>query len=205
MTQRVLSAIALGALATTLALPALAQGASGYGPHVLPSTYKNPKSDPLPPGVPGARTSTAPAAEPSRLASDMSPNDALFDAINRGDLAAARDALNRGALLSAQNVLGMTPLDLSVDLGRDDITSVLLSMRGADPSLRSKPIATAVSTRPTKATKVAKPAPHVQTVARVQPVANEKPVAKVKPQPTRYADDSGTPNPAAGFLGFGAR
>ena len=33
-------------------------------------------------------------------AGDLQPTDALFDAINRGDIAAARDALNRGADLN---------------------------------------------------------------------------------------------------------
>ena len=47
----------------------------------------------------------------------MEPNDALFDAINRGDIAAARDAISRGADLGARNILGMTPMELSVDLG----------------------------------------------------------------------------------------
>ena len=75
----------------------------------------------------------------------MAPTAALFDAINRGDIIAARDALNRGADLNAQNVLGMTPIDLSVDLGRNDITFLLLSMRsgsdqaGAETGRRARP------------------------------------------------------------------
>ena len=62
----------------------------------------------------------------------MEPTDALFDAINRGDIAAARDAVSRGADLGGRNLLGMTPLDLSIDLARKDITFMLLSMRGGD-------------------------------------------------------------------------
>ena len=62
----------------------------------------------------------------------MEPTDALFDAINRGDINAARDAISRGANLRGHNVLGMTPMELSVDLGRNDISFLLLSMRGAD-------------------------------------------------------------------------
>ena len=62
----------------------------------------------------------------------MQPTDALFDAINRGDIATARDAISRGADLQGQNILGMTPLELSIDLGRNDISFLLLSMRAAD-------------------------------------------------------------------------
>ena len=60
----------------------------------------------------------------------MEPTEALFDAINRGDIGTARDAISRGADLHGHNVLGMTPLELSVDLGRNDISFMLLSMRG---------------------------------------------------------------------------
>ena len=44
----------------------------------------------------------------------------------------ARDAISRGADLQGHNILGMTPLELSVDLGRNDISFMLLSMRAAD-------------------------------------------------------------------------
>jgi ankyrin repeat protein len=71
----------------------------------------------------------------------MPPTDALFDAINRGDIAAARDALNRGADLNGVNVLGMTPMELSVDLGRNDISFLLLSMRGEDGGRGSRAVA----------------------------------------------------------------
>ena len=69
----------------------------------------------------------------------MSPNDALFDAINRGDIAAARDALSRGAELDAHNLLGMTPMELSVDLGRNDISFLLLSYRVRTAGRRPRP------------------------------------------------------------------
>lgn len=198
MTQRLLATLSLLGLITALPVcSAMAQGSPALGDHVLPSTYKPKGDEPLPPGVPGARTATAPAAEPSKAVSDMSPNDALFDAINRGDLAGARDALSRGAMLSATNVLGMTPLDLSVDLGRDDITTVLLSMRGADPTMRGKPVETAAAKSPPP--KRAARAPKVKAAAKPQEIA------KVTPSPVRYAQDPGTPDPNAGFLGFGAR
>ena len=69
----------------------------------------------------------------------MSPNDMLFDAINRGDAGDAREALARGADLGAHNVLGMTPVDLSVDLSRNDITFLLLSLRGASRADAPRP------------------------------------------------------------------
>ena len=77
---------------------------------------------------------------------EMEPNDELFDAINRGDIAAARDAISRGADLSGRNVLGMTPMELSVDLGRNDISFLLLSMRGGDKG--GPPRATIATTQP---------------------------------------------------------
>jgi hypothetical protein len=122
----------------------------------------------------------------------MSPNDALFDAINRGDLATVRDAMNRGALLNARNILGMTPLELSVDLSRNDITFYLLSLRGADTPAPPPPAVVAAAKPPLAAAKA----------ARVE--AKARPVAVQRPQPAapQYAG-GGTPDPAAGFLGFG--
>ena len=94
-----------------------------------------------PPGQPGAQRSRPPALPglaarraPEPIAADdnanLSPTPALFDAITRGDLAAARDAVNRGADLNAQNALGLTPTDWAVDQGRNDILFYLLSARG---------------------------------------------------------------------------
>lgn len=87
-----------------------------------------------PPVLPGTKTAPE-AAAPTKSAADMSPTEALFDAINRGDLAGARDAVNRGADLHGLNVLGMTPLEVSVDLGRNDISFMLLSQREASTSV----------------------------------------------------------------------
>src|SRR5262249_7046400 len=82
-----------------------------------------------PPALPGAASNDASAAPTGHAPTDMEPNDALFDAINRGDITVARDALSRGADMNARNILGMTPMELSVDLGRNDISFMLLSMR----------------------------------------------------------------------------
>ena len=195
------AAVALGGLL----LPgyAAAQGlvtdspTSGPGGQLLQGAPLPSKKTAPPPALPGARASTpAPATQ---APTDLSPNDALFDAINRGDIAAARDALSRGAQLDAKNVLGLTPLELSVDLGRNDISFLLLSMRGG-----SAPNAQA-SAAPTPAPgKVAAaPAKPPRPAARAQAKAAEPVVAAAAPQrATLFAHDGGTPVPSAGFLGF---
>ena len=146
-----------------------------------------------PPALPGARPTTS-AAPATKAPTDMEPDDALFDAINRGDLAAARDAINRGADLSATNVLGMTPLELSVDLGHNDISFMLMSFRGSDSSGQPPP-----------ATRVSAPGKEIkQTQAKAPKQAKAvKAVEPAAPQmPRLFAGDGGTPNPSAGFLGF---
>jgi hypothetical protein len=158
------------------------------------------KAEPPPPAIPGVRTAPAPAAPAERSAADMSPNEALYDAINRGDTAAARDALSRGADLEATNILGMTPLDLSVDLGRDDISFILLSMRGAEPSHRppSQQAAAAPPPKPARPTRPGRaPEPPTASLVTTKPAR--------LPPPTQMANETGTPNPSAGFLGFGPR
>jgi hypothetical protein len=128
----------------------------------------------------------------------MSPNDALFDAIDRGDLADARDAMSRGADLSARNILGMTPIDLSVDLSRNDITFLLLSLRGtASSGSGPKPAgAGAGAAKPAKAP----PATAARRPATTLVVARAADVP-MKPQP--LSNNPGTPAPQVGFLGFG--
>jgi ankyrin repeat protein len=159
-------------------------------PHVVP-----------PPALPGATSSADSVAPATRIPSDMSPNDALFDAINRGDIAAARDALSRGADLNAQNLLGMTPMELSVDLGRNDISFLLLSYRGMDGS-PSAGQAQAATQAATPAPAPRKAAAKSRARASVMPV---KEVAPAPPQaPRLFANDGGAPVPGAGFLGFDA-
>jgi hypothetical protein len=66
---------------------------------------KAPKVAP-PAALPGAQSNPDEVAP--RASIDLPPNQALFDAINRGDITVARDAIGRGADLDAHNVLGMT-------------------------------------------------------------------------------------------------
>jgi ankyrin repeat protein len=104
-----------------------------------PAAPKNAyKANPPPVAIPGARPRTDAVAPAERAASDLPPTEALFDAINRGDIVTARDAISRGADLDGTNLLGVTPLELSVDLGRNDISFLLLSL-GARPRRRRVP------------------------------------------------------------------
>ena len=130
----------------------------------------------------------------------MSPNDALFDAINRGDIAVARDALNRGAQLDAHNLLGMTPMELSVDLGRNDISFLLLSYRGSDSSSGAP-----ARVRPGWHHRRRLPKRWWRNRPRTSVQVPVKAAAPVAPQtPRLFANDGGSPVPGAGFLGFDA-
>ena len=202
-----LSLIPLGlAGGLLLASPAFAQtestGQMLGKPQVPLANQKNVSQAP-PPGLPGARSATATASLPDHLTTDMPPNEALFDGINRGDMITVKDALTRGADLNNRNVLGLTPVDLSVDLGRNEITFLLLSMRAAAPSSRGPappPSRNALAARNRDVTRVAsrQAEPDGQRPVRANPrtasaTANRQYVSR----------DPGTPVPQAGFLGFG--
>jgi hypothetical protein len=143
-----------------------------------------------PPAIPGA-VSSGEAAPASKNAAEMSPNDALFDAINRGDSAGARDAVSRGAQLDARNVLGQTPTDAAIEADRNDITFMLLSLRGAVSS----------GTRP-HVTQAAMQVPESTGHSRHRTaMAHGKP-SKASAMTTASMPNPGTPNPAVGFNGF---
>ena len=199
-----LRALPLAALlvpALWLSSPGWAQGVPGTtngvvtGP-VVGTPQERTRKEAPPPALPGARTGDADPAPMDRPPSEMNPNEALFDAINRGDITAARDAIGRGADLQATNVLGLTPTELAVDLGRNDITFLLLSLRGAGgqaarPAAAPDSLLTAANKPPPK-TPPRRPAPVVAAAHPAPP-----------PPPRQYADNPGTPVPQAGFLGFG--
>jgi hypothetical protein len=127
----------------------------------------------------------------------------MFDAINRGDIATVKDALSRGADLEAHNVLGMTPLELSVDLGRNDISFLLLSMRG--DSGGGKTVA-AANPAPALSKKGGQPRTAEATRAQGRRVPTPATVANAPVStPKLFANDGGTPHPSAGFLGFESR
>ena len=158
---------------------------------------EEPKAPAPPPAIPGAASQSGEAAPANKVPMDMSPNDALFDAINRGDIGAARDALNRGAELDSHNILGMTPTELSVDLGRNDISFLLLSYRGSDKPHGSLGATPAVAGKPAPAQTAAKKAPPAAKVAKAAVATPPAPQT-----PRLFANDGGTPVTSAGFLGF---
>ena len=171
----------------------------GAASSLIRPEQKHTKKIAPPPALPGA-SSTESAAPPTQTPSDMSPNAALFDAINRGDIAAARDALSRGAQLSAKNVLGLTPIELAVDLGRNDIAFLLLSMRGAEGNDTAGPPPGQGQQAAAKAPAAHRPRPVQRTVAHKAPRVT--PAARPE-EAQLFAHDGGTPIPSIGFLGFG--
>ena len=175
-----------------LASPAWAQFGGGSGPGGSFGAGRNQSVEPPKPAepaaLPGARSNgtVGPLTKPP---SEMGPTEALFDSVNRGDIAATRDAVTRGADLTARNVLGLTALELSVDLSQNDITFFLLSLRGADaPSASPKP---------------GKPTAVRQVASRPPPPPVRPAPAKVAAERPQPPSDGGTPVPSAGFLGFG--
>lgn len=206
------------------AVPAHAQtpNMNNPGGPVVGMAHPRPPMPVPPPGVPGASNdNTGSSAPPAPSASSMSPNAALFDAINRGDLAEARDAIARGAQVDARNVLGMTPLEEAIDLNRNDIAFLLLSIvhehsaaaasANSALSLNVPPAPAAVPTAPSSAgSPLNGSAGSVQDILLAnQPPARPLP-ASAKPGAPRLPDPlavegSASPNPAVGFLGFGPR
>jgi hypothetical protein len=182
-------------------------------------------AQPSQPGLPGASRPTS--VSRGTISGDMmSPNAALFDAIDRGDLAAARDAVGRGADLGATNAVGQSPIDESVSLGRNDITFLLVTLLHAEgaqitdaqgPMNAPPPTTLGLSTRDehvaAEPVGFFSPPPSNSTVTQNRkgrrypplPVAAKSMVAPSAPPPSPpvYGDSSGAPVPASGFLGFG--
>ena len=169
------------------------------------------KYEPGPAGVPGARAEPALVAPADRVPTDMPPTEALFDAINRGDTVAARDAIGRGADIEGRNVLGLTPLEQSVDLGRNEISFLLLSLRGGagyDTAKGPRSAAQAATNSPANTRAQRQAEAREAANARRQQLADERaarraPAAPVVSRNARlFAGDGGAPVPQAGFLGF---
>ena len=167
----------------------------------LRSEAQKPATSAAPEVMPGTKGPSQ-AADPTRPVSQMSPTEALFDAVNRGDMPAARAAINRGASLTAPNELGLSAVDLSVDLGRNDITFMLLSERGDDSG---SPRATRQSGR--ESDESAPAATRARVVRARAPVVDDdsSPPRAAAATPRVYSGDGGAPIPAAGFLGFSGR
>jgi hypothetical protein len=152
-----------------------------------------------PPVLPGTKAAPE-AVAPGTLGADALPDDALFDSINRGDIVTARDAMSRGASLEARNILGQTPLELSVDLGRNDITFMLLSRRDEDSS--SRQIARTGTDATGHVAAVAEPVRPMRRPMRVALPAAEA-TEPSTPMPRLFSGNGGAAIPAAGFIGFG--
>ena len=151
------------------------------------------KKKPAPPSsIPGA-VAVAPVVPAAKGGAELDPNAALFDSIDRGDIGAAREALSRGADLDARNVLGQRPIDVSIDLSRNDITFLLLSMRSQNGD--QAPADTSADTA--EADPDAPPTKSAQLAAST-PVGRQF-------ASTSHAAGGGAPQPSAGFLGFGGR
>ena len=185
----VYAAVLAGVLLPGVALAQAPGGATtpmGAGAQAKPLVAIKPEIQPA--ALPGARSAPGARDRAMMRPAGLAPNEALFDAVNRGDIGSAREALSRGASTEVRNVLGLSPVELSVDLGRNDITFLLLSMRGSSGSSAPVPV----------------------SVAKAVPVAR----VAVAPQPARVAaaavpvrqvlsSDPGVAAPQAGFLGFG--
>ncbi len=153
------------------------------------------------PALPGLSARRPVAPIPGDPTANLSPNAALFDAVARGDIAAARDAVARGADVEARNALGLTALDAAVDQGRNDIAFYLLSARDVARGGSAPPEAPA----PGRAA-AAPPAP--PRPARQAASLNTPPVAAAAVAQPRsaalWAGNGGAPQPEIGFLGFDA-
>ena len=186
--------VAQAALAQSIGQSGIAGGAPKP-----PEPTTKPEAPP-PAAVPGARARPGTVVPADRTTADLPPTEALFDAINRGDISSARDALSRGADLDATNALGLTPTELSVDLARNDITFLLLSLRGGSGGQRGPQVQPVTDAPPpivadrhrVRQQSRAASSPHsgaMQTVAR-------------PPGPPLFAGNGGAADPSVGFLGF---
>lgn len=193
--------LAVAAVAAILSLPAgepaLAQSMSGAPgkPNIIGKPQEKAKIAP-PPAVPGATARPGTVTPADRTAADLPPTEALFDAINRGDILTARDAVGRGADIDVTNLLGLTPLELSVDLSRNDITFMLLSLRGGSSGPAVQKAGAAPVVKPGTRQAVAR-----REVKSAGIAAVEAP-SPIRQTPALYAGNGGTAVPSAGFLGF---
>ena len=180
--------------AAGFSLPAAAQSnlRQGLGPTV-PAPQEKARPVP-PPALPGSRGEPGAVAPATKLPGEMQPTEALFDSVNRGDTAAGRDAIGRGADLNARNVLGLTPLELAVDLGRNELAFLLLSMRGASDPAQGRD---AARPAPPPALTAAERRAASRAASRPASAATVSPAA-----PRLFAGNGGAPIPQAGFLGF---
>jgi len=185
----------LAGIAATLMLPALPVAAQGMlGSSRTTSRPQEAAPREQPPALPGVAARRGQAPIPAETSpSAMNPNDALFDGINRGDIATVRDAVARGADVNARNALGLTAVDSAVDQGRPEIMFYVLSVRGMAGNAPPPP-----DSAPVRGARVRMPPPAPVRQAPVQPV-NAAPRL-----PQLWQGNGGAPQPSIGFLGFDA-
>jgi hypothetical protein len=193
-------AIAVG---MTVALPSFAQsmaGQNGPGAALGGVASESEKKEKLPPpaAIPGAKARPDTVVPMKGGTTDLPPTEALFDAINRGDILTARDAISRGADLDSTNLLGLTPIELSVDLARNDISFLLLSLRRAHA-----PDGGVTAIKPTNASNLPVRAKQQSAQPRLSNGKSTTVAANSDARgPKLFAQDGGLPIPSAGFLGF---
>ncbi len=194
--RRILPLLTFSALLAPLAAaPAAAQGM------IRPNQQQTAPQGP-PPALPGLATRRPVQPIPPEPGQNLSPNAALFDAIARGDLPAAREAVARGANLEARNALGLTPLDAAVDQGRNEIVFYLLSARDA---VRGPVAGAPTPSRGEASLNTPPPSPAPQrSPARREAATASAPAAPSPARAQLWAGDGGTPRPELGFLGFDA-
>ena len=186
------------ALALALALGALAPASVSAQMPPERSPAAQPQAQPAP---------GAPAAQRPRQPRSGTPTEQLFEAINAGDLEDVRAAVAAGADVGARNVLGLTPVDLAIDLGRNDIALYLLALGRVRP-LTPLPEERAAR-RPSRAAEeqlrlrqLRAEQEAIEAALRSRaPAVSGQGIVAVAPL---WRGDGGAPNPEIGFLGFDA-
>lgn len=197
--MRYFSRTVLGFILTFACAPGFAQmsmggmGGSPGAPGGAPAPQVH-VPDIAPPALPGAGSAPLATGPVMQKPTTGDPTTALFSAINSGNYNSAQDAISRGANMNAENTLGETPLDLAVALNRTDITFMLLAARNEMGDNDSGAATPTVMTAPSPNSMARKP--HITPVTETTPLRATVPVME---------DNPGTPNPSAGFLGFGAK
>ncbi len=158
--------------------------------------------------APGAQPQGGAAAGPrarARQAPSGTPTEQLFEAINQGEMEDVRAAVAAGADIGARNVLGLTPMDLAVDLGRNDVALYLISLG----RVRERPLAPLPQdtsrqrdlARSTAQQRRAEDAAIEAALRQRGPSVSRQGIVAVAPL---WQGNGGAPNPGIGFLGAGA-
>lgn len=183
----------------TLGLALVASPALAQDQEVPDLPAERPRAAPPPSGP----TGSGPGATRARQPRAGTPTDQLFDAINEGEIADVRAAVAAGADIGARNMLGLTPVDLAIDLGRNDVALYLLSLG----RVRERPLAPLPQEAQPRAPRQT-PQQQRNERAAIEAALRERApsvsgqgIVAVAPL---WRGGGGEPNPAIGFLGFDA-